>query len=366
MKSILFLTYHYPPEVGGIQTRISKYVETMIRLGCSVTVAVVRPRQSVIRQEVSNGAETVVLSSGMVGFVTNIQRLFSIIIHERKDVIHVFTGSSTLLGVTLVVLGKVFGRRTVITFFGREDFYVKNLTNLACLKCSLRLADRILTNSKATLRYVPKLCLKKCNVLMGGADYNPPPTYNELKQKTPSVLFVGRLVRRKGVYDLLDAFPYVLKKIPDARLVIVGDGPERDALHKRATLLSLQSKVEFRGLLYGKELADQYSSASVVVLPSTNIQEDFADEGLGLVLIEAMMFGKPVIGTMHGGIPELVNDGENGILVPENSPEKLADAVITILSNPELASIMGKKGYNVASSKFTWYAATKRLLECYN
>ena len=179
------------------------------------------------------------------------------------------------------------------------------------------------------------------------------------------VLFVGRLARRKGVDDLLESFRMIERSLPAASLVIVGDGPERGKLEVRARELGLQT-VEFRGALFGDALQREYSQCSVCVLPSKKVPEDPATEGLGLTLIEASMHAKPLIGTNHGGIPEIIREGCNGLLVPEGSPRKLADAIFRILSDEKMASAMGRKAFEIANSNFGWKAATERLLESYS
>ena len=164
---------------------------------------------------------------------------------------------------------------------------------------------------------------------------------------------------------MIRAFELTLRKRSDARLVIVGDGPERANLIQTAAALGVSSRVKFTGTLTGPSLADEYEKSDVVVLPSKYVKGEASSETLGLTLIEASMHSKPLVGTSHGGIPEIVKDGQNGFLVPENDPQALADALVRLLSDERLSQQMGAEALRIARTKFTWDAATERLLQSY-
>jgi glycosyltransferase involved in cell wall biosynthesis len=151
------------------------------------------------------------------------------------------------------------------------------------------------------------------------------------------LLFLGRLNEKKGVMDLLAAFPNVLDIFPFARLVIAGDG-DLEQMREAARRLGIESSVVFPGWIVG-ETKDRYlKGATVVVLPSHF-------EAFGVSVLEGMAYGKPVVATTVGGIPEIVSDGVHGYLVPPRAPSALADALIQLLSKPELASEMGASAY---------------------
>jgi len=176
---------------------------------------------------------------------------------------------------------------------------------------------------------------------------------------------VGRLVQRKGVDDLIRAFADVKPHFPEVRLSVVGDGPERKNLTELAGRLGVLDSVEFKGTLLGAELDREYARCFTFVLPSKDVPTDPANEGLGLALIEASMHVKPLVGTRHGGIPEVVVDGRNGLLVTPGDPGALAAALVELLSNPDLAERMGAAALQMARSRFSWERATDVLLESY-
>lgn len=143
----------------------------------------------------------------------------------------------------------------------------------------------------------------------------------------PVVLFVGRLAEKKGVTYLIEAMKYI-----DAKLIIVGDGPLKNDLMQQA--VPQKDKICFMGSRTHQELIEIYASADVFVAPSITAA-DGDKEGLGLVLLEAMASGLPVIGSNSGGIPEIVHDGKNGFLTREKDSKAIAQKVNALLTNRE-------------------------------
>lgn len=360
IKSILFVTYHFPPEVGGIQTRISEYVKQLGILGINVTVLFFSARVMRAKKQSFNGAKVVSLSGGMRHLIRSAAHLVNAVLVGRVDVIHVFTGASTFEGAMALSLGRMLRLPSTFSLFGEEDLDLTPFSR-RLFHFSATLATSITTNSAATRSLLPHRFQSKAKVLLGGSNISDCSS-SEVREK--QILFVGRLVKRKGVDDLIDAFSLVRKSVPDAELVIVGEGSERNELYQKSLALGLD--VEFKGPLFGKELCKEYERSGVCVLPSKHVENDPASEGLGLTLIEASMHGKPIIGTLHGGIPEIVLDGVNGFAVPEADPERLAEAIVTLLSDQKLRVEMGSKAREIAMSKFTWEAATNRLLDSYS
>ena len=361
VRSVVFLTYHFPPEVGGIQTRISKYIDRLAKRGIRVRVLVAGRARGVPAGLFD--AKIVPCPGGMRRLPGNILLVTSNIIGSRADAVHLFTGSSTILGVYSLVLARLIGAKPVISFFGREDFELSRVPRTLLL-ISAALAGSIDVNSTATRSLLPEKLRSKVHVLLGAAEDAQRPSSPD-PSAPPTVLFVGRLVARKGVDDLLRAFALVRTSLPGARLSIVGDGPEKDDLVRLAAQLGISDRVEFRGTLLGTSLDQEYERCAVFVLPSKDVASDPANEGLGLALIEASMHSKPLIGTLHGGIPEVVKQGENGLLVPPADPGSLARAIVEILTSPDEARSMGASAFRLAASRFSWDRATDVLLESY-
>lgn len=177
-----------------------------------------------------------------------------------------------------------------------------------------------------------------------------------------TVLFVGRLVERKGVPVLLDA--WARAALPNARLLIVGDGPDRIALERRAAERGLSSTVEFRGRVSDVELGAAYSAADLFVLPA--VLDSHGDtEGLGVVLLEAMASQVPVLASEAGGISDVVIDGESGVLVPPGDATALANALQRLAGDPALRARLAVQGAARVRDEFSWDAIADRWARIY-
>lgn len=152
------------------------------------------------------------------------------------------------------------------------------------------------------------------------------PTTQDLPKQGP-LLFVGRLETVKGVKVLLRAFQQVLKQLPNARLRIVGDGPQRHEFEELAATLGVGANVTFAGWVAASDIPAEYAASQGLVIPS------IWPENLPTVCIEAMGVGRPVIGTDTGGIPELIRDNQTGYIVPVGDDQALAKAITSLLSN---------------------------------
>jgi glycosyltransferase involved in cell wall biosynthesis len=164
--------------------------------------------------------------------------------------------------------------------------------------------------------------------------------------------FVGRLSEEKCVNVLLDAMLEVSRKIPDADLTIVGTGPEEEVLKGHCARLDLGGRVSFTG--YKSNSFEALRDMDLFVLPSRT-------EGCPIVILEAMAMGLPVVATNVGGNPELLEDGVTGILVPLGDSRMMADAIIKLISNNELARQMGQNGRKRAFSNFHPSSFTSKL-----
>lgn len=173
-----------------------------------------------------------------------------------------------------------------------------------------------------------------------------------------SLLFVGRLVSKKGLQILIESLPIVLTKHPDVRLTIVGSGPEENIVRNRIKELGFEEKVHFTGAVPHKLLPKYYQSSSILIFPS--IVDPAGDtEGLGLVMVEAMGCGCAVIASDLPAVHDVIKDRETGILVQPNDPAALAEKIINLLDNPFERSRIGKNGRNFVLKHFDWSITTQ-------
>jgi len=167
--------------------------------------------------------------------------------------------------------------------------------------------------------------------------------------QNPSVLLAAaRLVPEKGLDVLLRSLPTVLQDFPTLQTIVGGDGPERAPLEHLAVELGISHAVSFPGWLDPQQVPVQMNRATLTVVPS-RWQEPF-----GLVAIQSMQVARPVVASRVGGIPEIVKDGETGLLVPPDDPAALSHAILRILHNPVKAAQMGLRGRERAEHLFGW------------
>jgi glycosyltransferase involved in cell wall biosynthesis len=271
------------------------------------------------------------------------------------------------------VLGLHAKRKTglplVSTFFGVELTWMERQFPFLAplLRRIVRGSDAVTAISRYTAgrlaRQVPGV--DPAIIPFGAAVDAPaePPPYGWDGTRRFELLFVGRLVERKGVHLLLDA----LASLPADRrpvLHVVGDGPDRAALEARARGLGLGAGAVFHGFVPTDALQRCLTTCDAFVLPAV-VDAKGDTEGLGVVLIEAMSYARPVIASAAGGIVDIVEDGRNGFLVPPGDAAALAGAIGRMMEDPARARALGLQGREDAASRFSWDAIADRLAEIY-
>jgi glycosyltransferase involved in cell wall biosynthesis len=164
-----------------------------------------------------------------------------------------------------------------------------------------------------------------------------------LPESGPMVGVVARLESEKGHPTLLEAWPSVVAAFPDATLLVIGEGSRREALETMAAELGVADRVVFTGRR--DDVPAVTAALDIAVLPSYR-------EALGLTVLEAMALSRPVVASNVGGIPEMIEDGVTGLLVPPHDPEALAAAIIRLLRDHPLADTLGRAGHDLVHERF--------------
>jgi phosphatidylinositol alpha-1,6-mannosyltransferase len=361
---VLIITFDPPEGSGGIEGRAMAYTEGLVQRAIYVEVAALLPgqKQSV---EPYMGARLTRLSSSISELPRTFGALVRMMEYSSLDSVFVLSGGLTPIGILVLILSHLTGRKSAVFFYGKDILQArKQPIGRILLALSVLLAKRVATNSKYTAGLLPFRPQSPFTVISPGVDPNIAFGQREVGRDlgSPRVLFVGRLVRRKGADLLLTAFGELRPELPGIRLEIVGDGPETGDLRSLADKLKLGAAVTFHGALYGPKLWQRYAEASLFVMPSRQSAHDI--EGFGTVFLEAGLFGLPSIGTRTGGIPEAVIDGVTGKLIESEDVEGLRRAIQNLLRNPAEMERLGRNAQKRAL-QFSWSASTDQVLRLF-
>ena len=175
----------------------------------------------------------------------------------------------------------------------------------------------------------------------------------DTRNSEDSILFVGRLVEKKGVRYLIEAASLILDRFPDANIRIAGDGPDMDKLKRLCRELGVNDRVRFLGAVENESLPALYQTTDVVVFPSL-VAGGGDREGFGLVLVEALGCECAAVVTDLPAMRDIVLDGKNGLVVPQKNAEKIAEKVIYLLDRPEVRKKLGQEGRRYVLRNFDW------------
>ncbi len=259
------------------------------------------------------------------------------------------------------------GTPLVLSFYGVELTWARQFLPFRLfLQRMLRAADAVTAISTYTAGMIKQICDRDVELIPFGASVEVEAVDANRRRNrgtTFELLFVGRLVERKGVHYLLDAVAQLRESHP-VTLRVVGNGPWRSRLEARAARLGLKDEVRFEGFVPRRELARLFEACDAFVLPAV-VDAKGDTEGLGVVLIEALSYGKPVIGSAAGGIVDIVKDGETGALVPPADAGALARAIAAYIEDPERAHQLARHGQAHVEAQYSWPAIVERLTSLY-
>lgn len=275
-------------------------------------------------------------------------RLARLIRQRGYGLIHTHLSTASLLG---ACAARMVGVPSVA--------HVHGLNSATCY----RLSNLLIAVSEAVRQHICSQGISpaKVKVVHNGIDMNRfvPRSLQEAKQvlgymtDQPLVGLFGRLSPEKGHRTALAAMVELARAYPGIRLLLVGDGPDRDLLARLAGDLGIAGLVDMIG--FQEDVRPLIAACDVVMVPSLK-------EGFGLVAVEAMAMARPVVATEVGGLPEVVAEGQTGLLVPPEDPSALAAALEVVLKQGELATIMGMRGRQRAEACFNQQTQSGRLL----
>ncbi|MBA2506776.1 MAG: glycosyltransferase, partial [Thermoleophilaceae bacterium] len=222
----------------------------------------------------------------------------------------------------------------------------------------LRSADAVMCNSHPTLERSALLAGSDANmrVVHLGAD---PPKHPKPRREVPTVATLGHLVARKRHADVLRAVRLARERVPELEWLVIGDGPEREALEELARRIGVAEHVTFAGQLEPEEALAELASCHLMALPSV-------DEAFGVAYVEALACGVPAIGALgEGGPEEIAALSRSMLLVPPGDAEALASLIADLLESRAEVSALAAQARRGAARHFSWEACGKATVECY-
>jgi glycogen(starch) synthase len=358
--------------IGGMQNHTAELTRALDRRGVIQTVLTTRPPTAPYFQRLGDHARVIRLGLPIRRFRQLYgpqAAILAPILAARADVVHVHLGEDLAVLPIGAAAAKLHRLPLVLTVHTslRHTLAVGDLRS-AVLKALGGQIERWGEHSAdAVLVITPRLCrlLVSDSVDENRLHVIPPGVNPSLFDGSfedpfsgvgrPRVLFVGRLAPQKGVGTLVEAAG--LLEHPSAQVLLVGEGPERKALERETERLGVDDRLRFEGFVTHDQLPAAMAHADMLVLPSLY-------EELGTVLLEAMQAGLPIVASETGGIPDVVEDGVNGLLVPPGDPEALARAIDRILSDGDLARRLSE-GAHQRGKDYDWEVLAEHVLRVY-
>ncbi len=372
---LLMISQDFPPDVGGIQTYCQELANRFVTLAHKFSViAPERPESTQIDGEAPYRIYRVHSPNAWLP-VTSMPAVHNLVYNAGYNVTFHAQWQTILSTYRARRRGDI--KAIFCAAHGRELMFnpVKSGTKTHDLYNKLRRfllneADHFFAVSNYNAGLLQELGVSPDRITVTPNGTNPEQFYprdvSELRQRMNLqgkrvILSVCRLVRRKGVDTVISAFSKILGSHPDAELVIIGDGEDRQRLESLTRKLGISQSVRFIGWIAHneQEINQFYNLADAVVM--TPRTDPIQVEGFGIIYLEANACAKPVIGSRSGGIPDAVLDGKTGLLVEEDDPDQLAGAIAQLLDNRGLAERLGRQGRQRVLEELNWDSISKHV-----
>jgi len=295
--------------------------------------------------------------NGTIGIILFWAKIFLEIKKVRPDVVH---AQALNTGVPALFAMKCFKIPYIV--WGRgSDVYIPVRFGDTLNQLILKNASAILALTNDMKTKINSFYSREIHVVPNGIDIkqsNPTSRSTEVKGRSKSIVFVGRLHQVKGVQYLLTAMKQIHEEIPDTRLILVGDGEERERLQRMVDDYKLDRCVEFVGRVPHEKIPEYLLLADIFVLPSLS-------EGFPVTILEAMSCGLPIVASRVGGIPDILEDGVNGYMVEAKSSDELAERLTALLKNDEMRMKISNNNLQEVR-RYSWESVTMTVESIYS
>lgn len=370
MRRTLLVTNDYPPRAGGIQS----YVQALAQRLPADDLVVYAPAWPGATEFDARQPFPVVRHPGslMLPVRTVARRARSLVAEHRLDA--VWFGAAAPLALLTPGLRRAGVRRAVASTHGHEVGWSMLPVSRQALGAIGRQVDVVTFVSRYARGRIAAAVgpLAVLEYLPPGVDtdvFRPDAAARSTVRSAlglgdrPVVACISRLVARKGQDMLIRALPDILRTVPDAVLLIVGDGPDRTALERRVGAAGLSAHVLFTGAVPWDELPAHYAAADVFAMPCRTRGRGLDVEGLGIVFLEASATGLPVVAGRSGGAPETVQTDRTGVVVDGRDVAAIAAAVTRLLVDRPLARRWGAAGREWITTTWDWQRSADRLAQ---
>jgi len=367
MKIALVSPYDfaYP---GGVTNHISSLERQFTRMDHEVKV--IAPASQAVStfgdRFIPIGKPRPIPMSGSICRITISLRLAStikaVLSEEKFDIVHLHEPFMPMLCSAVLRFSNVPNIGTFHACDGRPGYNFGRPVTTIMLNRRMHKLDGKIAVSKPAMEFAVKHVPGYYNIIPNGIDldhFSPDVApIEEFCDGKQNILFVGRLESRKGVNYLIKAYQRVKQEIPNSRLIVVGPGTRPRKKYEKWTMRHGLKDVVFVGYASYAELPRYYKTADVFCAPATS------RESFGIVLLEAMAVGKPIVATNIGGYASVVTHGEEGLLVPPKDSRGLAQALISVMSDDTLRQQMGARGRHKAG-EYSWERVAQRVFDYY-
>ena len=371
---ICYITPGYLPLTGGTEIAIQEIGKRLVKKGCDISI-ITQDVETLNSYEFIDGIEIYRISRkpGKIGFITwqlkILKRIKELDKNKNFDILHQFHLIS--LGGASILAKKSLDTPLVTSLMGFDTYDpidpVPKIFN-PYIALIMNNSDVVTSPSADLVGYAKKQGLKRDAIVIphGVAlnEFYPDNNSNKIRKNFGilddeiMVLSLQRLHKLKGVEYVINAIPAINEKSSNVKFVIVGTGPEKERLEGLVKKLNIEDKVIFTGFVSHGEKLSLFSSCDIFAFHSNY-------ESFGIVLVEAMASGKPVISTDVGAIPEIVDDGKTGIIVPPGDSKALAEAILRLVRDRDLRMKMGMEGRKKAEREYDWDRIVERYEKIY-
>ena len=359
------LTPSFLPLMGGMEVKIYEVSKGLVKRGHQVALLTIQRESKTPKYESIHGID--VYRFKLTGLFV-LPKFLHLMATRKVNLIHIHFMWRT--GLLCALVGRLLGKPTVLGLAG-SDVYHPLIHPKFLSPFYLKVVKTIINLLTTTSEDLKKRALKRgfpprIVAIPQGVDlerFNSNTKGEETRRqlgvsKEPLVLSVAQLIPRKGLIYLIRAVPEVLKSVPNVKFIIAGEGPERPKLEEEIKHLGIENAVKLVGGAPYDMVPKFYAATDVFVLPTLY-------DAMPHAVYEAMAMEKPVVATRVGGIPEVIENGSDGLLVDSMKPDEIAKAIITLFKNRELATRLGKNALKKIKEGYTWEKIVQQYEQAY-